>query len=72
MPGRSGDDADYRTLIEHWNGISWRHVPSPNPGGSTSSDVLLGVAASSATNMWTVGQYATPSRLGRNIALHCC
>ena len=47
------------TLIEHWNGRRWKHVPSPNPGDSngTLGNILAGVAASSASNVWAVGQY---------------
>jgi hypothetical protein len=41
------------TLIEHWNGTSWSIVPSPNvvDGGN----ILSGVAAVSATDVWAVG-----------------
>jgi hypothetical protein len=41
------------TVIDHWNGKSWRRVHSadPNPGGA----ILLGVAATSARNAWAVG-----------------
>ncbi len=42
-------------LIEHWNGGSWRLVPSPAPAGS----VLYGVAATSARNAWAVGTIRT-------------
>jgi hypothetical protein len=40
------------TLIEHWDGTTWKQVPSPAPpaGGS-----LAGVAATSAANTWAVG-----------------
>jgi len=44
------------TLIERWNGFSWTQVPSPNP--SSSVNVLFGVAATSPTNAWAVGDYA--------------
>lgn len=44
-----------RTLIEHWNGIAWKVIPSPNHG--TSSNYLSGVAATSASNVWAVGTY---------------
>ena len=47
-----------RTLIEHWNGTSWKQVTSPNPGGSSNSNVLEAVAATSSTNAWAVGDYA--------------
>jgi hypothetical protein len=56
-----------QTLIEHWNGTSWRQVPSPNPGGSANDNGLNGVAATSAANIWAVGAAA-----GQTVALHCC
>jgi hypothetical protein len=42
-----------KTLIEHWDGTSWTHVPSPNPKGYDLS--LNGVAATSPSNAWAVG-----------------
>jgi hypothetical protein len=45
-----------RTLIAHWNGFSWRQVPSPNPAPARDSDSLNGVAATSATSAWAVGE----------------
>jgi hypothetical protein len=44
-------------LIEQWNGTAWKRVPSPSPGGL---GTFQGVAATSATNAWAVGQ--TPTR----------
>jgi hypothetical protein len=46
-----------QTLIERWNGTSWNRVASPNPGGSSNSNELKGVAATSSTNAWAVGYY---------------
>jgi len=43
------------TLIEHWNGTSWSVIPSPSIG--VGANVLLSVAAVSATNVWAVGYY---------------
>jgi hypothetical protein len=43
----------YRTLIERFDGTSWRAVPSPNKG--TSNNELNGVAADSSTDAWAVG-----------------
>jgi hypothetical protein len=43
------------TLIARWNGTTWTQVPSPNPGGPTAGNYLFGVAATSATNAWAVG-----------------
>ncbi len=45
-----------QTLIEHWNGKQWSVVPSPSPipGGN---NVLQGVAAISANDVWAIGSY---------------
>ena len=52
---RTGD----RTLIEHWNGRTWKLVASPNPG---SGNDLSSVTASSATSALAVGTYFTGAR----------
>ncbi|HEY7282587.1 MAG TPA: hypothetical protein VID47_13445 [Actinomycetota bacterium] len=44
-----------RTLTEHWNGTSWKIVPSPNKG--TGDNTLLGVAAVSGSHVWAVGYW---------------
>jgi hypothetical protein len=46
-----------QTLIEQWNGKTWKQIPSPNPGGPSRSNVLFGVAAMSASNAFAVGIY---------------
>jgi hypothetical protein len=48
------------TLIEHWNGRAWTHVPSSAPqpgcgGCQFPGDRLAGVAATSAASAWAVG-----------------
>jgi hypothetical protein len=61
-----GDDAaadnagaPYKSLIVHWNGQSWKKVPSPSPGiGST---YLTSVTAVSSSNIWAAGDYSTQS-----------
>ena len=61
-----GDDAaadnagaPYKSLIVHWNGKSWKKVPSPSPGiGST---YLTSVTAASSSNIWAAGDYSTQS-----------
>jgi hypothetical protein len=42
-----------QTLIEHWNGVAWSIVTSPNPGSA--GDILQGVAAVSPADAWAVG-----------------
>jgi hypothetical protein len=44
--------AGTKTLILHWNGSTWKQVPSPGPAAS---NALQGVATSSARNAWAVG-----------------
>ncbi|MGN6167796.1 MAG: hypothetical protein ACTHQQ_06445 [Solirubrobacteraceae bacterium] len=51
-----------QTLVEHWNGKAWKVVPSPNPGGSGKDNVLSGVAATSATDVWAVGDEGSAAR----------
>src|SRR5690348_950035 len=45
-----------RPLIEHWDGASWQVQHSAAPGGPTATNDLQGVAATSPTNAWAVGQ----------------
>jgi hypothetical protein len=42
-----------KTLIEHFNGGGWTIVPSPNVGAG--NNVLTGVAAHAANDVWAVG-----------------
>jgi hypothetical protein len=51
-----------RGLIEHWNGISWTIVPSAQP--YTTQD-LYAVAATSASDVWAVGQYTNYNPLSQ-------
>ena len=50
-----------QTMILHWTGKQWVQVPSPSPGGdsSTSYSMLSGVAVLSPTNAWAVGRSST-------------
>jgi hypothetical protein len=65
--GAFSDGSGFQTLILHWNGSKWVHVPSPSPG---SSNDLNGVAASSATNAWAVGTFNGAIR--QALAIRCC
>jgi hypothetical protein len=49
-----GPHAPYSPLIEHWNGKAWSIVASPTQG---TSDLIGGIAAVSASNIWVVGDY---------------
>jgi hypothetical protein len=60
-----------QTLIEHWDGQSWQVVPSPNIGTPSvfQRNVLYGVAALSATDVWTAGQFQLPDGSGSQLTL---
>jgi hypothetical protein len=68
--GTYSHGAPGKTLIERWNGASWKLVPSPNPGGRAGESVLLGVSASGACNAWAVGTYTGATGAARTLALH--
>jgi hypothetical protein len=59
--GSYSNGTDQQTLIEHWNGTAWKVVKSPNPGGSSNTNVLNGVAVTSRTDAWAVGSYDSAS-----------
>jgi hypothetical protein len=64
-------ESPVQTLIEHWNGQSWQVVPSPNIGTPSvfQRNVLYGVAALSATDIWTAGQFQLPDGSGSQLTL---
>ena len=51
-----------QTLIEHWNGSNWSVVTSPN--ASAQNNLLAGVTAISANDVWAVGDFQTSSGAG--------
>ncbi len=51
--------AAYRTLIEHWDGVRWKIVRSPD--ANTNWNFLNDVAIASANDIWAVGQTFTGS-----------
>ncbi len=70
----ANQDRPQKTLIEHWDGTSWKVVPSPNVGGpntQTMSNQLRGVIAVSANDVWAFGDTDAfgPSRI-TNLVLH--
>ncbi len=50
------------TITQHWDGSKWSMIPSPSPGTTTkcgagySGNMLNGVAAVSASDVWAVGE----------------
>ena len=48
------------TLVERWNGSSWRIVPSPNPGGPNLPNTLAAVDVAAPNDVWAVGSVGFP------------
>lgn len=66
--GYFDDDAGRRrTLVIHWDGLSWQRYPSPNRNADW--NVLNSIAAVSSSNIWAVGySYGSPRPpLGRTL-----
>jgi hypothetical protein len=55
------------TLIEHWNGTTWKVVKSPNAGDVNS---LNAVYAASGSNIWAVGSDASGSSSAQTLIEH--
>src|SRR5438309_1627762 len=53
----SDPSSGQRTLAEHWNGQQWSIIPTAP--GSSGTDYLLGISASSADDVWAVGNIDT-------------
>jgi hypothetical protein len=69
--GSYDNSGGYRSLIEHWNGKSWRVVPSPNPAaGIHTTNALDAVVTISKTNAWAFGFYERRSTSFRTLILH--
>ena len=49
----SGENDEFHTLIEHWDGQTWSIVPSPS--ANTGSSILLDISAIDASEIWAVG-----------------
>jgi hypothetical protein len=64
--GVTGTDSSSNelTLIEHWDGSTWRVVPSPNRAVPT--NYLAGISAVSASDIWAVGR----STLAQSLTEH--
>jgi hypothetical protein len=51
------------TLAEHWNGRTWKIVPTPNPDSGNAA-YLSGVTVVSANDVWAAGSYGISSEDG--------
>ncbi|PWU03301.1 MAG: hypothetical protein C5B51_19140 [Terriglobia bacterium] len=56
---QSGPLEAVQTLVEHWDGVSWSVVPSPN--ANSTGNVLNGVSAVNPSDIWAVGDQVAPN-----------
>ena len=63
----TGSSGLSQTLTEHWDGSAWTVVPSPDVAGL--GNVLNGVRAVSAADVWAVGTSAAPG-VEQTLILH--
>lgn len=64
---RGPSSPSFKTLIEHFDGTSWRAVPSPNVGPSNNE--LNAVSADSSTDAWAAG-FAFSGNANRTLTEH--
>jgi hypothetical protein len=64
----TGPGTPENVLLLQWNGSAWQAVPGPTLG---TTNRLFGVVASSAGNVWAVGEFSNGGAL-QALALHCC
>ncbi len=57
----------YNTLIEHWNGVHWEIVTSPNENGYNDLQSIDGV---SSTDLWAVGSVGVNMGATQSLILH--
>ncbi len=69
--GNYDTGSGFRTLIEHWNGETWKVAPSPDPApGQGRTNTLGGVVAISRSNAWAFGFYEKAGTSFRTLIEH--
>jgi len=66
--GHYNNGSNNQTLIEHWNGLFWQTVTSPNEGSG--DNFLYGLASVSANDVWAVAYYGDSSSDVRTLTEH--
>jgi len=61
-------DTPPQTLIEHYDGTSWKIFASPSPGSANNQ--LYGVTAVSASNIWAVGMQIASNGPSQSLVEH--
>jgi len=61
--------ANQYTLAEHWNGLVWELVPSPN-AGVNGNNAFNGMASSGPNDIWAVGDYNDSAHSNQTLIEH--
>ncbi len=61
-------DVLHPSLFLHWNGKTWRIVPSPNFGSK--SNFMAGLSERASNDIWAVGTYTNDGPTPRPITMH--
>ena len=65
--GYNGTSIKFHTLAEHWDGLSWKAIPTPAPG---TYDALYGIAGTGPNDLWAAGYYKQGNLTYKSLALH--
>jgi hypothetical protein len=58
------------TMVQHWDGVSWKVVPSPNVSSTAGSfNTLRGVTAVNRNDLYAVGFFSNSSTNGQQLRL---
>ena len=57
--GTIGGALEFRTVIHHWDGVSWTRVPTPDRETAPAANRLLDISSPAADRAWAVGRSAT-------------
>jgi len=70
---QTGSNGVVQTLIEHWNGINWSVVPSPNPEPSNNGSLnAVARVPGTTSQIWAVGSYADSNNTGQTLTEFYC
>jgi hypothetical protein len=65
---RPGGRCQYQTLTQHWDGSTWKVIPSPS--NTTVNSVLDGVTVVGTSQAWAVGTVGCPADQSRTLTEH--
>jgi len=58
------------TMVQHWDGVSWKVVPSPNVNSTAGSfNTLRGVTAVNRSDLYAVGFFSNSSTGGQQLRM---